>query len=97
MAKLSARGARKLAEFHVDHSTSDPGSFLGDTTRVWFVLRSDGVILRAIAYPNAETSYDRSRKGYTTFGKLKPQHRVSEDAMRAAFATFQGKRQPQPA
>lgn len=72
MAKISAHGATKLEERSFDTSVSSGNTdFFGDTVRHFYVLRSDGAILRASSYPSANTSYDRKRSGYTVAGKIK--------------------------
>lgn len=70
MAKISARGATKVAEAHFDFTDS----FAGTThvVRYFYVLRSDGAILSANAWPNAESAYDRKRTGYSIAAKVKP-------------------------
>jgi hypothetical protein len=67
MAKISAHGATKLAEGYYDF---DFGSSLG-VARNHYVLRSDGAILKASSYPNAERSYDRRRTSYRKVAKFK--------------------------
>jgi len=80
MAKISARGAHKVCEnsVDIDRSSDDIGSFLGPVARVHYVLRSDGKILRAIAYPQATTAYDRKRGGYTIVATIKPGYDMRE-------------------
>ena len=69
MAKISARGAVKLAEATMDEESSD---WPGGVARTFYVLRSDGTILRASSFPNHPGgSYDRKRTAYTVMGKLK--------------------------
>lgn len=66
MAKISARGATKVAEAHFDFTDST------SVVRYFYVLRSDGVILKATSWPNAATAYDRKRTGYSIAAKVKP-------------------------
>lgn len=73
MAKISAHGSTKLAEGFYDFNY---GGSLG-AVRTFYVLRSDGVILRASSYPFAQRAYDRKRSGYTVAGRFKPGKDVS--------------------
>jgi hypothetical protein len=66
MAKISARGATKVTEAHFDFTDST------SVVRYFYVLRSDGAILSANAWPNAESAYDRKRTGYSIAAKIKP-------------------------
>lgn len=70
MAKISANGAVKLAEAHLD--TIDPEDIgVGGMWRTIYVLRSDGVVLRATQFPqHPNGAYDRKRQGYKRVGVL---------------------------
>jgi hypothetical protein len=72
MAKISAHGSHKVTERSFDVYSGTHSDFLGSVTRYIFVLRSDGAILRATSWPEAETSYDRKRTGYSLIAKIKP-------------------------
>ena len=50
MAKISARGAVKLAEAVLDEESSD---WPGGIARTFYVLRSDGTVLQASVVPAA--------------------------------------------
>lgn len=70
MAKISARGARKLAEQSIDMPMDER---VGGVARLFLVLRSDGVILRATSFPHhPHGAYDRKRTGYTIAARIKP-------------------------
>lgn len=60
MAKISARGAVKLAEASRELTTED-----GTVVRYHYVLCSDGRVLRAFSLPHAERAYDRKRSSYS--------------------------------
>lgn len=67
MAKISARGATKLAEAIANDVSPD---WPGNVARTFYVLRSDGGVLRATSFPNHPGgSYDRQRSGYKLLGK----------------------------
>lgn len=70
MATISAYGCVKLAEAHYDLyiDSITPGF---QQVRYFYVLRSDGAVLVASSYPQADHAYDRKRGGYTLRGKLK--------------------------
>ena len=72
MAKISARNGSKVAEASFDLPSDTGASNFGSIVRYFFVLRSDGAILSTFSWPEADSSYDRSRKGYTIAAKIKP-------------------------
>jgi hypothetical protein len=87
MAKISARGAVKLAEAHLDMESSD---WPGGVARTIYVLRSDGVVLRATQFPqHPQGAYDRKRTGYVKVGKLAEAIRAGgRPSMLLAFERF---------
>jgi hypothetical protein len=87
MAKISARGAVKLAEATQDIPADDMGS-VGGTIRVFYVLRSDGVVLRATSFPfHPGGSYDRKRSSYAVTGRMLKSTATRAELL-AAFAQF---------
>jgi hypothetical protein len=76
MAKISARGATKLAEASIDMPFDQS---VGGVARLFYVLRSDGAILKATSFPNhPRGAYDRKRTGYTIIAKIKPGNDIHE-------------------
>lgn len=71
MAKISAHGAHKVAEASFDMDRSDYDTHFGSVVRYHYVLTSDGRILSAHSWPQARSSYDRSRSAYTIDAKIK--------------------------
>lgn len=71
MAKISANKGSKVAERSIDRVAGDSH---GGVLRIWYVLTSDGRILRASSYPLAPNDYDRKRSSYTIAARIKADH-----------------------
>ena len=86
MAKISANGAVKLAEAHLD-TYDDEDIGVGGMWRTIYVLRSDGVVLRATQFPqHPNGAYDRKRSAYKVQGRFTKA--IGHDALLAAFERF---------
>jgi|KBSMisStaDraftv2_1062788.scaffolds.fasta_scaffold541757_3 hypothetical protein len=89
MAKISARGAVKLAEATSDYTAEDNDGLqgVGGIVRTFYVLRSDGTVLAASSFPNHPGgSYDRKRSTYKAVARMSKD--IGREGMLAAFGRF---------